>query len=220
MSGQSATAASVRAIAHGGSSKPAVMSVVTPPDSAAGSSSGRDEVDVAVDRAGRGDEAVAHDRLRVRADRQVDAVADGVVAGPADADDPPVLDADVRLDRAEDRVEDERPRRRPHRAPSRDAPTLGRPRPDRLGVAPDRLVAGGLAVLRHADPQVGVAEADPVVRRRAVAGQPLGGGEAGHRDADQARRSASRRVPSARSSRPRCRGDSRRPRRDRTRAVD
>ena len=33
-------AASVRSIAQGGSSKPAVMSVVTPPDSAAGSSSG------------------------------------------------------------------------------------------------------------------------------------------------------------------------------------
>ncbi len=30
----------MRAIAYGGSSKPAVMSVVTPPDSAAGTSSG------------------------------------------------------------------------------------------------------------------------------------------------------------------------------------
>ena len=38
--GHSAIAASIRSIAQGGSSKPAVMSVVTPPDSAAGISCG------------------------------------------------------------------------------------------------------------------------------------------------------------------------------------
>ena len=40
LSGQPAVAANVLAIAAGGSSNPAVMSVVTPPDSAAGRSSG------------------------------------------------------------------------------------------------------------------------------------------------------------------------------------
>ena len=38
--GQPSSAASVRSIANGGSSKPAVISVVTPADSAGGSSSG------------------------------------------------------------------------------------------------------------------------------------------------------------------------------------
>ena len=40
LTGQPASPSSVRAIAYGGSSNPAVMSVVTPPDSAAGMSSG------------------------------------------------------------------------------------------------------------------------------------------------------------------------------------
>ena len=97
------------------------MSVVTPPDSAAGRSCGRDQVDVAVDGAGCRDQAVAHDRLGVRTDRQLDAVADRVVAGAADADDPAVLDADVGLDDADDRVDDERARRPRRRAPSRTA---------------------------------------------------------------------------------------------------
>jgi hypothetical protein len=45
----------------------------------------------------------------VRADRQLDAVADLVVAGATDADDAPVLDADIGLDDAQDGVEDARP---------------------------------------------------------------------------------------------------------------
>ena len=40
LTGHDARPASVRSISHGGSSKPAVISVVTPPDSAAGSSRG------------------------------------------------------------------------------------------------------------------------------------------------------------------------------------
>ena len=40
LSGQPSSAASVRSIAYGGSSNPAVMSVVTPADSAGGRSSG------------------------------------------------------------------------------------------------------------------------------------------------------------------------------------
>ena len=39
---------------------------------------------------------------------ELDAVADRAAAGPSDADDPAVLDADVGLDAAEDRVEHER----------------------------------------------------------------------------------------------------------------
>ena len=108
MTGHPSRPANVRSIAHGGSSKPAVISVVTPPDRAAGMSAGLIEVDVAVDRARRRDQAVAHDRRGVRADRELDAVADRAVAGPSDADDPAVLDADVGLDDAEDRVDDER----------------------------------------------------------------------------------------------------------------
>ena len=107
-------------------------------------------------------------------------LADRAVAGPPDADDAAVLDADVGLDHAEHRVHDDDPgddrielgRRRP---------ALGGPRPEGLGVAPDRLVAGRLAVLADADPQVGIAEADRVADGRAVAGQPFGGGQPAHR---------------------------------------
>jgi len=40
LTGHPSRPANVRSIAHGGSSKPAVMSVVTPPDSAAGRRAG------------------------------------------------------------------------------------------------------------------------------------------------------------------------------------
>ena len=111
LSGQPSNAASVRSIAHGGSSKPAVMSVVTPPDRAAGMSSGRDRVDVAVDRARRRDQPVGHDRLGVRPDgRSMPSLMAGLPARPM-PDDPAVLDADVRLDDADDGIEDERRRR-------------------------------------------------------------------------------------------------------------
>ena len=100
-----------------------------------------------------------------------------VVAGAPDADDAAVLDADVGLDGAEDRVEDERAGD-DHVELGVGRPALGRARSDRLGVAPDRLVAGRLAVVLDADPQVGVAEADAVAGRGAVAGEALGRGEA------------------------------------------
>ena len=91
---------------------------------------------------GRGDQAVGHDRLRVRPDRQLDASSrDRRVAGPPDADDPAVLDADVGLDDADERGRRRaRPRRR-RRAPT-DPAGPGSPRGRmRLRVAPDRLVA-------------------------------------------------------------------------------
>ena len=140
-----------------------------------------DRVDVAVDRAGRRDQAVAGDRHRVRADVELDPVADRWVAGPTDADDPAVLDADVGLDDADRRVDDDRA--------GHDHVELRRARPARLGhpvaqvlrVAPLRLVAGRLAVLGDADPEIAVGEADAVAGRRPVAGEVLLGGEAAHR---------------------------------------
>ena len=81
------------------------------------------------------------------------------------------------LTHAEDGIDDEDPGddrvqlRRTGRA-------LGHPVPDRLGVAPDRLVTGRLAVLGDLDPQVRVAEADAVAGRRPVAGEALVRGEA------------------------------------------
>ena len=105
---------------------------------------------------------------------------DPLVPGPPDADDAPVLDPDVGLDGTDDRVEHER-------AGDDDVqlgiarPALGRARSKRLGVAPDRLVAGSLAVVFDADPQVGVTEADAIAGGRTVAGEALGGGEALHR---------------------------------------
>ena len=63
---------------------------------------------MAVDRAGRGDQPVGHDRRGVRADLELDPVADRGVAGPPDPDDPAVLDPDVGLDDADRRIDDER----------------------------------------------------------------------------------------------------------------
>ena len=168
------------------------MSVVTPPESAAGIELRADRMDVAVDGPGRRDQPVAHDRLGVRADRQLDAVADRRVAGTPDADDPAVLDPDVGLDDADQRIDDERTRD-DHVELRRAGPALGRPRSEGLRVAPDRLVARRLAVLLDADPQVGVGEAHAVAGRRAVASEPFLRGEAVHRPAspryaDQAHR--------------------------------
>ena len=186
---------------------------------------GADRVDVAVDRARGRDQAVAHDRLGVGTDRQLDAVADRAVARPPDADDPPVLDADVRLDRADERVEDERAGDDDIEL-GRTRAALDRPGSQRLRVAPDRFVARCLAVLGDADPQVGVGQADAIAGARAVACEAIGRGEAGHPgspDASgrprprtaRAARSGSRRATSARWHRPGCRGGTRERRRDR-----
>ena len=66
-------------------------------------------------------------------------------------------------------------------------PALGRPRPERLGVAPDRLVAGRLAILADADPQVGVAEADLRRRRSGRSGPAVPRATAGSSVAHRAR---------------------------------
>ena len=101
------------------------------------------------------------------------------VAGPPDPDDPAVLDADVGLDDADDGIDDERAGDDDVEL-RRARPALGRARPEGLRVAPDRLVAGRLAVLLDADPEVGVAEADAVAGRRAVAGEAFLRGEPAH----------------------------------------
>jgi hypothetical protein len=139
-----------------------------------------DRVDVAVDPAGRGQQAVARDRRRVRSDRQVDALADAGIAGPPDAHDPAVLDPDVGLDDPDRGVDDD--------GAEDDGVELGRPRvaalrqpdPQVLGVAPDRLVTYGLAVLLDPDPEVRVAQADPVARRGAEPRPLIAWREAGH----------------------------------------
>lgn len=134
---------------------------------------------MAVHRTRGGDETVAHDRLGVRADDEVDPVADVGVARATDSRDPPVLDSDVRLDHADRRVDHESPGDE-HvelgvaRSPA-FAIALGHPRAKVLRVAPDRLVAGRLPVLLDAQPEAGVAEPDAVVDGRTVASQALVG---------------------------------------------
>ena len=104
------------------------------------------------------------------------------IAGPPDADDAAVLDADVGLDDPDEGIDDERPGDDDVEL-RRARPALGRAGPDGLGVAPDRLVVVCLAVLLDADPEVGVTEADAVAGRGAVAGEPFLRGEPAHRPA-------------------------------------
>ena len=116
----------------------------------------RDHVDVAVDAAGRGDQALAGDDLGPGADHQPvgDAVHDVRVAGLADTDDAAVVDADVGLDDADQGIEDDGVRDdQVERAGGvREARRLGHPVPDGLAAAEDRLVAGhGQVALDLAD---------------------------------------------------------------------
>ena len=105
---------------------------------------------------------------------------DARVAGPPDADDPPVLDPDVGLHDADDGVDDE--------GADHDRVQLGRAGlrglrhadAEVLRVAPDRLVARRLAILADTDAEACVAEADEVARRGPEPGEPLGTREAGH----------------------------------------
>src|SRR6185369_9268295 len=96
------------------------------------------------------------------------------------AGDSAVLDADVRLDDAEQGIDD-------HRADD-DGVQLARTRharlrhaeADVLRIAPDRLVADRLPILVDANPEVRVAEPDPIAGGGSEAGAMLGGGEAIH----------------------------------------
>ena len=71
------------------------MIVVTPEASEASMMRGREQVDVGVDGAGGGDEALAGDDRRAGADHDVDPVEGVGVAGPADRVDPALADADA-----------------------------------------------------------------------------------------------------------------------------
>ncbi len=229
LTGQPSSPARTRSIAYGGSSKPAVMSVVTPPDSAGGSSSGSIVWTCVSTPPGVAIRPYAMYGFVFGPDHQVDAVADLGAARPADAGDPAVLDADVGLDHAEDGIHDERAGE--HEVELRRAGRrvrLRHPHAQVLGVAPDRLVAAGGAVLLDADPEVGVAEADAVAcgRRRSGCGTPpRTGGSPGSapgrssRPCAPAGRSSSRRAPSPRRRRRARRAGSRAPPRGRTRAA-
>ena len=154
LTGHASSPASTRSIANGGSSKPAVISVVTPADERGRQQLRVDRVDVRVHGTRRRDQPVRHVRLGVGAHDEVDAVADRRAAGPPDAGDPAVLDADVGLDDADHGVDDERAREHDVelRRPGRTVP-LRHAGAEVLRVAPDRLVAAGGAVLLRPGPR-------------------------------------------------------------------
>ena len=194
----------------------------------------RDQVDVRVDDARGGDQPVAHDRVGVRPDRQVDPVADVRVAGPPDPDDPAVLDPDVGLDDADRGIDDDGAGDDDVELGRPAGPVvLGHPAAQVLGVAPQRLVARVVGVALDSQPEVRVADPDPVVERRAVA-RPVGSAREsrltgalassrrprrGDPRTGRGRPRGSRRAPSGRSRRPGCRGGSRSRRPDRKRAA-
>jgi hypothetical protein len=141
-------------------------------------------MDMTVDGTRRGDQAVRHDRRRMRPDLELDPVADRRVAGPPDPDDPALLDSDVGLDDPDRWIDQKRPGDDGIQLGVRRAARLGHPRPERLPVAPDRLVAASLAVVGHLDPEVSVGQSHPVAGRRAIASESFGRIEhAGHRSA-------------------------------------
>jgi hypothetical protein len=134
----------------------------------------RQQMDVRVDHAGGGDEAVRDDRPRVRPDRQVDTIHDVGVPGAADADDAAVLDPDVGLHDADPGIDDDHTRDHGvELAVARRAVVLRHPRAPVLREPPERLVGGIGEIRLDPDPQVGVAETHAVARRRAVAERVL-----------------------------------------------
>src|SRR5262249_57484355 len=126
----------------------------------------RVEVEMDVDPAGRGDHALRRPHVRVRADdeRGVDGVHDLRVAGLSDTDDPPVLDADVRLDDALHRVDQKCVRdhevERP--VPGGDPAVHPEPVPEGLAAPDNALVARDEVVLFHLCPQLGITETHAV----------------------------------------------------------
>ena len=140
-----------------------------------GDESRGEQMHVGVDGARRRDQPVTRDRPGVRADREVHAVGDVGVAGPPDPGDPSVLDPDVRLHDAEQWIQHDRARDdRVELALARRAVVLGHPGAPVLRVAPERLVGRIGEVAFDPDPEVGVAQPDPVAGGRAVARRVLG----------------------------------------------
>jgi hypothetical protein len=98
-----------------------------------------------------------------------------------DPHDAPVLDTDVGLDDPEQRIDEQRPGdQHVQLAVGGRAVVLRHAGTDVLGVAPQRLVAVSDVVALDTEPQVGVAQADAVVRRGPVAGRVLAAGELSH----------------------------------------
>src|SRR5204862_5836068 len=112
-----------------------------------------DAVEVAVDAARRRDQAVTGDGRGVRPDAELDPIADPGVAGTADPGDAPVLDPYVGLDDPDRRVDDDGADDDRVELARADRARLGHADAEVLGIAPDRFVAGRLAILVHPDPQ-------------------------------------------------------------------
>ena len=121
-----------------------------------------------VDRARGGDQPLAGDDRGAGADDDVDAVLHVGVAGPADAADATLADADRHLADATGRVDDDDvgdhdvARVAHRRRLQQQAVASG------LGEAGEELVAALLRVVLDLDDQAGVAEAHTIADRRAV----------------------------------------------------
>ena len=117
-----------------------------------------DEVDVAVDAAGGEDLALAGDRLRSRADDDVDARLDVRVAGLADCRDAPLAQADIGLEDA-GVVDDQRIGYDgvDGAVGARDL-ALTHAVADHLATAELHLLAVGGEVLLHLDDEIGIGE--------------------------------------------------------------
>src|SRR5260370_33780836 len=102
-----------------------------------------------VDPARGSDQAVTHQRERVRTDGQVDTAGDVRIACPADADDPALLDSDAGLDHTEQRIDDKHARDEDVKlAGSGRALSLSHPRPDIAGLPAHELgTAAGMHVI-------------------------------------------------------------------------
>ena len=127
----------------------------------------RQQVHVRVDRAGRGDQALARVDRGVGADDDVDRAVHRVgVAGAADRGDAAVADADRGLADAEDRVDDDDVR--DHEVARAGHGLRHQPVAAGLAEAHQQLVAGPRGVVLDPDLQPGVAEADAVAGGGAV----------------------------------------------------
>ena len=130
---------------------------------------GLDEVDVGVDAARRGDEPLAVDRRRGRADEQIRVVHDIRVAGPPHARDHAVLHADVGLADAEHRIDDDDIADEQVELAGGGKPVIHHEAgPQRLAPAAQDLIAVARLVALDQRQEVRVPEADAVAGRRAV----------------------------------------------------
>ena len=126
-----------------------------------------DEVDVRVDAAGGGDEPLARDDLRARADDDVDAGLHVRIAGLADAGDAPFLEADVGLDDAPV-IDDERVGDDGVGDVFGDALALAHAVANHLAAAELHFFAVDSVVALHFDDELGVAEPHAIARGGAV----------------------------------------------------